>query len=89
MLVACTFGRFFRYRPLLPIGWKIVQIFTPTPEENNQYSANQFYSAIQASSQSTFIHEQLYSSTCDKNNPLTLFSQHKLARTAINKLFAL
>jgi hypothetical protein len=30
-------------------------IFTPSPEGNNQYSANQ------AASQSTFINEQLYS----------------------------
>jgi hypothetical protein len=29
-------GHFFRYRPLLPIGWGIAQIFSPTPEENDQ-----------------------------------------------------
>jgi hypothetical protein len=32
---------FFSYQPLLPIGWRIVCAhFTPTPEANNQYSAN-------------------------------------------------
>jgi hypothetical protein len=34
-------GHFFRYQPLLPIGWRIAEIFTPTPEGNDQYSANQ------------------------------------------------
>jgi hypothetical protein len=53
---------FFRYRPLLPIGWRIVQNFTPTAEENDN-TAPTTLSAVQASSQSTFINEQLYS-TC-------------------------
>jgi hypothetical protein len=44
-------GHFFRYLPLLPISWRIVQIFTPTSEEN--------YQLVQASSQSIFINEQL------------------------------
>jgi hypothetical protein len=48
----------FRYRPLLPFGWKIEQILMPTPEENNQYSAT--LSAVQAASQFTFINTQLY-----------------------------
>jgi hypothetical protein len=46
-------------RPLLPIGWRIVQIFTPMPEENNQCSANYTLRAMQAASQSIFINEQL------------------------------
>jgi hypothetical protein len=29
-----------RYQPLLPIGWRICAIFTPTLEENYKYSAN-------------------------------------------------
>jgi hypothetical protein len=33
-------GYSFRYRPSLPIGWRIVQLFTPTQDENDQYSAN-------------------------------------------------
>jgi hypothetical protein len=33
-------GDFFRYYPLVPIGQRIVHIFSPTPEENDQYSAN-------------------------------------------------
>jgi hypothetical protein len=42
-------------------------------------------SAIQASRQSNFINEQLYS-TCDQQ--LTLLSQRKQELTAINELFA-
>jgi hypothetical protein len=33
-------GHFSRYRPLLLVGWRIVQILRQTPEENDQYSAN-------------------------------------------------
>jgi hypothetical protein len=31
---------FFRYRPLLLIVWGIFSVFTPTPEENDQYIAH-------------------------------------------------
>jgi hypothetical protein len=30
----------FRYRPLLPIGWRIVQILGQRQRKNYQYSAN-------------------------------------------------
>ncbi len=32
-------GQFFRYRPLLPIGWRIVEIYA-NAEGNDQYNAN-------------------------------------------------
>jgi hypothetical protein len=31
---------FFRYHPLLPIGWRIVQILRQRQGDNNNYSAN-------------------------------------------------
>ncbi len=51
-------GDFFRYRSLLPIGWRIVQIL------RQRRTAPTTLSAIQAASKSTFINEQLYF-TCD------------------------
>jgi hypothetical protein len=62
--------------------------FTPTPEVNDQNSAN---SAIQAASKpllSMNSYTPLVISRNDKNKQLTLFSQRKLALTAKNKLFA-
>jgi hypothetical protein len=59
------FGHFFRYRLLLPIVWRIVQILRQRRGKNDQYSATPTtLSVIQASSQSTFINVQLYS-TCE------------------------
>jgi hypothetical protein len=54
---------FFRYHPLLPIGWRIVQILRQRRGTTTN-TAPTTPSAIQAASQSTFINEQLYS-TCD------------------------
>jgi hypothetical protein len=54
---------FFRYRSLLPIGWRIVQILRQHRRKTTN-TAPTTNSAIQAASQSTFIKEQLYS-TCD------------------------
>jgi hypothetical protein len=45
---------FFRYRPLLPIGWLIVQILRQR-QGNTTITAPTTLSAIQAASQSTFI----------------------------------
>jgi hypothetical protein len=56
-------GHFFRYRPLLPIGWRIVQILRQCRRKTSN-TARTALSAIQAASQSTFISEQLCS-TCD------------------------
>jgi hypothetical protein len=54
---------FFRYRSLLPIGWKIVQILRQRQRKTTNTLPTNF-SAIQAASQSFFIDEKLYS-TCD------------------------
>jgi len=52
---------FFRYRPLLPIGWRIVQVLRQRQGPN---TAPTTLSAIQAASQSAFMNEHIYS-TCD------------------------
>ncbi len=57
-------GYFFRYRPLLPIGWSIVQILRQRWRKTTNIAPTPL-STIQAASQSTFINTQLYS-TCDK-----------------------
>jgi hypothetical protein len=54
---------FFRYRPLLPIGWRILQILRQRRRKTTN-TAPAALSDIEASSQSTFINEQLYC-TCD------------------------
>jgi hypothetical protein len=57
------FVYFFRYRPLLPFGWRIVQTLRQRRGKTTK-TAPTTLSAIQVASQSTFINEQLYS-TCD------------------------
>jgi hypothetical protein len=57
-------GHFFRYRPLLPIGWKIMQILRQRRRKKTN-TAPATLIATQAGSQSTFINAQLYS-TCDQ-----------------------
>jgi hypothetical protein len=54
---------FFMYRPLLPIGWNIVQILGQRQRKTTK-TAPTALTAIQAESQTTFINAQLYS-TCD------------------------
>jgi hypothetical protein len=54
---------FFRFRPLLPIGWRIVQILRQRQKKTTNTAPTTLY-AGQAASQSTFISEQL-NSTCD------------------------
>ncbi len=56
-------GDFFRYRPLFPIGWRIVQILRQRRRKTTN-TAPTTLNAGQAASQSTFISEQL-NSTCD------------------------
>jgi hypothetical protein len=50
-------GHIFRYWPLLPIGWRVVQILHQRRKKTTN-TALTTLSAIQASSQSTFINEQ-------------------------------
>jgi hypothetical protein len=57
-------GHFIRYWPLLLTGWRTCANFKPTPEKKKTNTAPTTHSEVQASSQSTFINEQLYS-TCD------------------------
>jgi len=57
-------GHFFRYRPLIPIGWRIAQILRQRRRKTTN-TAQTTLSAIQAASQSTLINEQLYF-TCDQ-----------------------
>jgi hypothetical protein len=75
----------FRYRPLLPIGWNIVQILRQRRRKTTN-TALATFSAIQASCQSTFIDAQLYFmiKSNAKNKQLTLLSQRKLALTGKN-----
>jgi hypothetical protein len=82
---------FFRYRPLLPIGWRTVQILRQCRRKQPiqrkllllQYKqqANPFLSMNN--------YNPLLISWNDKNKQLTLLSQRKLALTARNTLFAL
>ncbi len=53
----------FRYRPLLLIGWRIVQILHQLRRKMTNTAPTTLI-AIQESGQSTFINEQL-SSTCN------------------------
>jgi hypothetical protein len=54
---------FFRYRPFLPIGWRIVQILRQRREKTTNTAPTNLC-AIQAARQSIFIIEQI-KSTCD------------------------
>jgi hypothetical protein len=61
------FGKFLQLLARASHRLEYCANFTPTPEENSQYSANHnhwSHSAIQAASQFTFINEKLYS-TCN------------------------
>jgi hypothetical protein len=77
-------GHFFGYRPLLPIGWIIVQILRQRRRKAIN-TAPTTLSAIQPTSQSTFVNTLLISRN-DKNKqiPVTLLSQHKLPLTGRN-----
>ncbi len=82
---------FFRYRPLLPIGWKTVQILRQRRRKTTN-TAPTTLSAICTSSKpihfcSIHNYTQPVISRNDKNRKLTLLSQRKLALTARNTLF--
>jgi hypothetical protein len=84
------FGRFFMYRPLLPMGWRIVQIICQRQRKSTntvppllvQYE-HQANPRLSMNNYTPVINRN------DKNKQLTLLSQRKLALTAINKHFAL
>ncbi len=83
-------GHFFRYRPLLPIGWMIVQILRQR-RRGTTNTAPTTLIALLAGSQSIFINF-FYSTVVsrnDKDKQLTLLSQCKLALTARNTLFSI
>jgi len=73
---------------LLPIGWGIVQILSQRQRKTTNATPT-IFSAIQASSQSTFIdaklqYTPLVISRNDKNKQLTILYQRKLALTRKN-----
>ncbi len=78
-------GHVFTCRPLLTIGWRIVQILRKRRRKTTN-AAPATFSAIQAASQSWFVDAQLYSmiNSNDKNKQLTLLSQRKLVLTGKN-----
>ncbi len=81
-----SLGHFFRYRPLLPIGWRILQILSHHRRKITNTEPTTL-SAIQAASQSTFTlhnYTPVVISRNDKSKQLTLLSQRKLALTARN-----
>jgi hypothetical protein len=61
--------------------------FTQTPEENDQYSANQYKHHAKLLSVNSFI--PLVISRNDKNKQQIVLRQRKLVLTTINKLIAL
>jgi len=64
--------------------------FKQMPEENDQYSSNQYkQQANSLLSMNNYTPLLLVISRNDKNKQLTLLSQRKLALYAIKKLFAL
>ncbi len=82
---------FFKYRPLLPIGWRIVKILRQRLRKITN-TARTPLSAIQAATNpllSMHNYTPLVISGNDKNKKLTLLSQRKLALTARNTLFEL
>ncbi len=60
-------GHFFRYRPLLPIGWRIVQILRQRWRKTRT-TAPTTLSAIQAASQSTFINANFTPFVINRND---------------------
>ncbi len=75
-------GHFHRCRPLLPIGWRIVQILRQRQKENDHYSAKPLLMQYKQQA-STLLSRHNYTplviSGNDKNKQLTLLNQHKLA----------
>jgi hypothetical protein len=77
-----SLGDFFRYWPLLPLGWRIVQILRQRRRKTTN-TAPIIVSAMQAASQSNFNKMNnnipLVISWNDKNKQLTLLSQRNLS----------
>jgi hypothetical protein len=79
---------FFRYRPFLPIGWRIVQILRQ--RRGKQQILRQLLFVQQASPLlSMKKYTPLVISRNDKNRQLTIIKPRKLALTAINKTFCI
>ncbi len=80
---------FFRYRPLLPIGWKIVQILRQRRRNTTNTAPTTFSAICNTSSKPIHFYHPLVMSRNDKNKQLTLLSQRKLALTTRNTPFAI
>jgi hypothetical protein len=81
---------FFRYRPMLPIGWRIVQILRQHRSKTTNTAPTTLCTILYKNQANPLLSVNNYTpSRNDKNEHLTLLSQRKLALTAINKLFAL
>jgi hypothetical protein len=77
-----SLGHFFRYRPLLPIGWRIVQILRQRRRKFTNTVPTTFR-AVQAASQSLLSinnYSLLGISWNYKNKQLTLLSQTRINR---------
>jgi hypothetical protein len=90
-------GHFFRYRSLLFIGWRIVQLLRQRRSKTTNTTSTTL-SAIQLQQANLFLsmHKYMYCTSLvisgnDKNKQVTvtLLSQQKIALTARNTLFAL
>jgi hypothetical protein len=80
-------GHFFGYRPLFPIGWRIVQILRQRRRKATN-TAPTLLSAMQYKQQANpLLSTRLLISKNDKNKPISLLSQHKLARTGRNSWY--
>ncbi len=94
LLLICQqiLGHFSRCRPLLPCGLRIVQILRQCRRKTT--NAAPTILLLQYKQQANSIlskhnYTTLVISRNDKNKQLTLLSQHKLAVTARNTLFAI
>jgi hypothetical protein len=80
-------GHFFRYRPLLPFGWRIVQILRHRRRKTTNIAPTALLVHYKQQANpllSMSNYTPLGISSNDKNKQLTLLSQRKLALTAIN-----
>jgi hypothetical protein len=83
-------GHFFWYRPLLHIGWRVVQVYANAG--GTQLIKGQLLLVQYKQQANALLSIHNYTphviSKNDENKQLTLLSQRKLALTARNKLFA-
>jgi hypothetical protein len=84
-------GHLFKYRPLLPNGWRIVQIYANVIGKRLIQRQPLVVQYKQQANLLLLMHNYtpLVISRNDKNMQLTLLSQRKLALTARNTRFAL